>query len=246
MRPYLRKSIAELEQMSISNTLDKEIMKDLLDELGHRNTPKAKLLLKFIFDKDSSTDNFAIDVPFSKMSASKGNVNRPYQLLSIFDIEKLYLDSEFNEDILRSIKHELSFRNVPKSKTLMRKIEASFADKGESKKVTSPPKPISKINVKQVKTLELAQKQSATKKNKTTPIIDGSLPNELIQAFLFFGLSDTASDDEIELARRELLFNYSPSSLKEASDKEKEEANSKIAEIHKKFRCIVQFKTSNT
>lgn len=246
MRPYLRKSIVELEQMSLSNTLDKNMMKDLVEELGHRNTPKAKLLLKSIFDKASATDDLMIDTPTPKKPSSKVGKNRPYQLLSIFDIEKLYLDSEFGDDLLRSIKHELSFRNVPKSKALLRKIEVSFTDKGEPKKISPSPKSSTKTSGKSLISVEPDKKQSTPKKVKAPPIIDGSLPNELIQAFLFFGLSDSASDDEIELARRELLYKYSPSSLKRASDKDKEEANSKITEIHNKFRCIVEFKKSNT
>ena len=47
-RPYVRKSIAELESLYAAAPLDPDLCRQLLDELSHRSTGRANALLRRI------------------------------------------------------------------------------------------------------------------------------------------------------------------------------------------------------
>ena len=95
-RPYIKFDINALTDLADNISKDPKLMKDIVAELKHRQTPKAKALLKRL-------------------------TNRPYIGHKITEISTLANDDP-SEDVRTAIINELMFRKTTQAKTLLKKI----------------------------------------------------------------------------------------------------------------------------
>ena len=240
MRPYFRKTIVELEKLFIESQLDASILKDLVEELGYRNVPKARQLLAKI--KSAATPGDPLDIPVfvNQKTPSKSNKVRIYQGATIFDLEKFYSESPTDAVLVRDIKTELGYRSVPKAKVLLKKIELGAGDLKEKarKIVFEPDTPILKPEpVVEIKT------------RVNQPIIsiktkEVYFPKDLLELYHFFNLNPGCSDEELESARREKLVQFNPIKLRNLSVASKELAKTEVAKINLNFKKIKDLKSS--
>jgi hypothetical protein len=241
-RPYFRKTIVELEKLFIESQLEVSILKDLVEELGYRNVPKARQLLEKIKSSTTSSDLLASPGFIAQKTTSKSNKSRIYQGKTIFDLEKLYLQSPTDATLVRDIKNELGYRNVPKAKALFKKMELG-ADATKEKietKVIKSDTPILKPEA----VLEI-------KARVDTPInigknIDENFSKNLLELYRFFDLTPNCSDEELESARRKLLMKFNPITFRNLSDDRIELAKIEAAKINLNFKKIIDMKSNSS
>jgi hypothetical protein len=239
-RPYFRKTIVELEKLFIESRLEGSTLKDLVEELGYRNVPKARQLLEKIKSAATSSDPLAIPVFIAQKTPSKSNQSRIYQGETIFDLEKIYSRSSADAALVRDIKNELSYRNVPKARALLKKIELDAG--GSKEKIESKAiKPVASI-FKPEPVLEI--KTRVRPPNNISNTIKENFPKDLLDLYRFFDLTPNCSDEELESARRSKLMQFNPIKLRNLSDDKKEAAKIEVAKINLNFKKILDMKSS--
>jgi hypothetical protein len=241
-RPYFRNTIVELEKLFIESQLEVSILKDLVEELGYRNVPKARQLLEKIKAATTSSDSLAIPVFITQNPPSKSNKSRIYQGETIFDLEKLYLQSPTDAALVRDIKHELSYRNVPKAKALLKKMELGV-DAPKEKIGSKAFKPDTQI-LKPEPVLD-------TKARVNLPINIGktieekNFSQDLLELYRFFDLAPSCSDEELEFSRRAKLMQFNPIKLKNLSADRRELAKLEVERINQNFKKIFEMKSNS-
>ena len=95
-RPYMRLDINKLTELANDITKDSKVMKDIVAELKHRSTGKAKALLKKLTD-------------------------RPYMGHKITEIITI-MNEHHTEGIRAAILNELLFRKSAQAKTLLKEL----------------------------------------------------------------------------------------------------------------------------
>ena len=239
-RPYFRKTIVELEKLFFESQLDVSILKDLVEELGYRNVPKARQLLEKIKSTPTSGDLLDIPVLIAQKTPSKSNKVRIYQGETIFDLEKLYSQSPTDAVLVRDIKNELGYRNVPKAKALLKKIELDTdgSKKEIVSKVCKPDIPV----LKPEPVLEI--KTRVNPPINISKTIGENFSKDLLELYRFFDLTPRCSDEELESARRNKLMQFTPIKLRNLPDSSKELAKIEAAKINLNFKKILDMKSS--
>ena len=238
-RSYFRKTIVELEKLFIESQLEAQTLKDLIEELGHRNVPKARNLLEKI--KSAVGSEGASEVPFTiaTKASTKAEKGRIYQGKTIFELEKLFSESASDVVLIREIKSELKYRNVPKAKALLKKIEVSSSGSKVKNKlqVAEPtglifePEPTVAISASVNLPINIDQTN------------EENFPKDLLVLYHFFGLTPNCSDEELESARRDKLMKFIPINLRLQSEVNKERAKIEVSEINLNYKKILDFKS---
>lgn len=123
-RPYIGKTIVELEAIFAARKADQNELKRLSEELKHRNVPRAvNLLAKVKAAKDGSNAE-------QESPKQEANAARPYIGKTIVELEALFAAGAADRDTLQRLSQELTHRKVPKAVNLLARIRAAIKTPG--------------------------------------------------------------------------------------------------------------------
>ena len=118
-RPYIGKTIVELEGLFAASKADPETLKRLAQELEHRNVPRAVSLLARVKAAANGKNT-------GQESPRRDNTGtRPYMSKSIVELEALFAAGAAEPIELERLSHELAHRKVPKAVSLLAKVKAA-------------------------------------------------------------------------------------------------------------------------
>lgn len=131
-RPYVGKTIVELEAIFAAGKSDPAELKRLSEELKHRHVPKAVSLLAKV--KASAGGSSTKQEP-PKQSSS--DVARPYIGKTIVELEGIFAVGATDPRELQLLAEELAHRKLPKAVSLLAKVKAAVADPGAGQETRS-------------------------------------------------------------------------------------------------------------
>lgn len=119
-RPYISKSIGELEALFAAGYTDANELKRLAQELTHRNAQRATNLFKRVkavsellkVEQDPPTQN--------------DSVSRSYRGKSTLELEAIFAAGAADAGELERLFQELGHRKVPKAAILLAKVKAAI------------------------------------------------------------------------------------------------------------------------
>lgn len=184
-------------------------------------------------------------------------MNRPLMQRRIEQLEELLRANGNDEKVLKQLEYELQFRQVPRARALLSRVQAERARESRPASVTAPinaptqgdllagnaqsgtPMPTStewKPRVPVVTAPDISHSSPSSSPQKITP---SAASISMAEAYKVLGVSPSASWDAVELARRRIVQLAHPQRLASiAADKraavkaEARRANEAYAAIH--------------